>query len=61
MLLGDLPKKLQRDRRLAGECHNQANPQIAIDPRTAEIRIDGQPLPPLPTEDVPLNRRYFLL
>jgi urease subunit alpha len=41
--------------------YNQANPQIAIDPRTAEITIDGQPLPPLPTEDLPLNRRYFLL
>jgi urease subunit alpha len=41
--------------------HNQANPQITIDPRTAEITIDGQPLPPLPTEDLPLNRRYFLL
>jgi urease subunit alpha len=41
--------------------YNQANPHIAIDPRTAEIAIDGQPLPPLPLEDLPLNRRYFLL
>jgi urease subunit alpha len=41
--------------------YNQANPHIHIDPRTAEIAIDGQPLPPLPLEDVPLNRRYFLL
>jgi urease subunit alpha len=41
--------------------YNQANPQIAIDPRTAEIVINGQPLPPLPLEDLPLNRRYFLL
>ena len=41
--------------------YNHANPHIAIDPRTAEIAIDGQPLPPLPLEDVPLNRRYFLL
>jgi urease subunit alpha len=41
--------------------YNQANPHIAIDPRTAEIAIDGQPLPSLPLEDVPLNRRYFLL
>jgi urease alpha subunit len=40
---------------------NQANPTIEIDPRTAEIRIDGRPLPPLPDEDLPLNRRYFLL
>jgi urease subunit alpha len=41
--------------------HNQANPKIEVDPKTAEIAIDGQPLPPLPTEDLPLNRRYFLL
>ncbi|MCC6193630.1 MAG: urease subunit alpha [Burkholderiales bacterium] len=41
--------------------YNQANPRIDIDPRTAEIAIDGQPLPPLPDDDLPLNRRYFLL
>jgi urease subunit alpha len=40
--------------------YNQASPHIAIDPRTAEIAIDGQPLPALPLEDLPLNRRYFL-
>jgi urease subunit alpha len=41
--------------------YNTANPRIEIDPRTVEIRIDGAPLPPLPDEDLPLNRRYFLL
>ncbi len=41
--------------------YNQANPRIEVDPGTAEIAIDGQPLPALPTEDVPLNRRYFLM
>ena len=41
--------------------YNQNNPRIEIDPRTVEIRIDGAPLPPLPDEDLPLNRRYFLL
>ena len=41
--------------------YNQTNPWIEIDPRTVEIRIDGAPLPPLPDEDLPLNRRYFLL
>ncbi len=41
--------------------YNQTNPQIDIDPRTAVIAINGQPLPPLPEADVPLNRRYFLL
>ena len=33
--------------------YNQANPRIEIDPRTVEIRIDGQPLPPLPDDDLP--------
>ncbi|MBI4563068.1 MAG: urease subunit alpha [Planctomycetes bacterium] len=41
--------------------YNQTNPRIDIDPQTAEIVIDGKPLPPLPTEDLPLNRRYLLL
>jgi urease subunit alpha len=41
--------------------YNQTNPKIDIDPRTAEITIDGRPLPALPGDDLPLNRRYFLL
>jgi urease subunit alpha len=41
--------------------YNTSNPRIEIDPRTVEIRIDGAPLPPLPDDDLPLNRRYFLL
>ncbi|HMH51390.1 MAG TPA: urease subunit alpha [Candidatus Acidoferrum sp.] len=41
--------------------YNDANPRIEIDPRTVEIRIDGAPLPPLPDDDLPLNRRYFLM
>ena len=41
--------------------YNQANPRIEIDPGSAEIRIDGKPLPPLPDEDLPINRRYFLM
>jgi len=40
--------------------YNQANPRIEIDPGSAEILIDGKPLPPLPDDDLPLNRRYFL-
>jgi urease subunit alpha len=40
--------------------YNQTNPRIDIDPRTAEIAIEGRPLPPLPADDLPLNRRYFL-
>jgi urease subunit alpha len=41
--------------------YNQANPRIEIDAATAAITIDGQPLPPLPDDDLPLNRRYFLM
>jgi urease subunit alpha len=41
--------------------YNRANPTIVVDAGTAEVTIDGQPLPPLPTEDVPLSRRYLLL
>jgi urease subunit alpha len=41
--------------------YNGANPRVEIDPRTAEVAIDGAPLPPLPDADLPLNRRYFLL
>src|SRR5262249_16811008 len=41
--------------------YNQANPHIAIDPHTADIRINGEALPPLPTPDVPPNRPYLLL
>ena len=41
--------------------YNQANPRIEIDPGSAEIQIDGQPLPPIPDDDLPMNRRYFLM
>ena len=41
--------------------YNGANPRIEIDPRTVEIRIDGEPVPLLPDDDLPLNRRYLLL
>jgi urease subunit alpha len=42
-------------------CYNQACPAIAIDPATAEVRIDGRPLPQIPFTELPLNRRYLLL
>jgi urease subunit alpha len=47
--------------RKAHMLYNAANPRIEIDPRTVDIRIDGAPLPALPDQDLPLNRRYFLL
>lgn len=40
---------------------NQANRTLLIDPSTSAIAIDGQPLPPFPTDALPLNRRYLLL
>jgi urease subunit alpha len=56
-----LPVKGTRQVAKRDMLYNGANPHIEIDPRTVEIRIDGAPLPPLPDEDLPLNRRYFLL
>jgi urease subunit alpha len=41
--------------------YNRANPTIQVDPATAAVTIDGQPLPGLPSDDLPLNRRYLLL
>ena len=41
--------------------YNRASPRIAIDPATDEVTINGQPLPPLPADELPLNRRYLLL
>jgi urease subunit alpha len=69
---GDFRRRVRSRRRalaVAGTRHvgkrhmlyNQANPRIEIDPRTVEIRIDGEPLPSLPDDDLPLNRRYLLL
>ena len=41
--------------------YNQASPAIVIDPATAAVTIDGAPLPSVPTDELPLNRRYLLL
>src|SRR5262249_31328385 len=41
--------------------YNQANPPIALAPATPELRIAGRALPPIPDDDLPMNRRYFLL
>jgi urease subunit alpha len=41
--------------------YNRANPAIVVDPATADVTIDGQPIPTLPIDDVPLSRRYLLL
>jgi urease subunit alpha len=56
-----LPVKGTRQVAKRDMLYNATNPRIDIDPRTVEIRIDGAPLPPLPDEDLPLNRRYFLM
>jgi len=56
-----LPVKGTRQVAKRDMLYNSSNPRIDIDPRTVEIRIDGAPLPVLPDEDLPLNRRYFLM
>jgi urease subunit alpha len=69
---GDFARRLPSRRRAIGVegtrrvskrdmLYNRANPKIEIDPGTAEVRIDGRPLPALPTDDLPLNRRYLLM
>ena len=62
--LEGLLKSMHKGTRHVGKRHmlyNGANPRIEIDPRTVEIRIDGEPVPLLPDDDLPLNRRYLLL
>jgi len=40
--------------------YNQASPRVEVDPATAQVSIDGRPLPELPADELPLNRRYLL-
>ena len=41
--------------------YNRANPHLDIDPATSDILVDGAPVPTVPTNPLPLNRRYLLL
>jgi urease subunit alpha len=40
--------------------HNQATPQIEVDPETYEVRADGELLTCEPAEVLPMAQRYFL-
>jgi urease subunit alpha len=40
--------------------HNDATPEIAVDPATFAVRIDGELVEPAPVEVLPMAQRYFL-
>ena len=40
--------------------HNDAAPEIEVDPETYEVRADGELLTCEPAESLPLAQRYFL-
>jgi urease subunit alpha len=40
--------------------HNDATPNIEVDPETYEVRVDGELLTCAPAESLPLAQRYFL-
>jgi len=41
--------------------YNQASPAVTVDASSGEIHIDGHPVPSMPSDDLPLSRRYLLL
>ena len=40
--------------------HNNATPNIEVDPETYEVRADGELLTCAPAEVLPMAQRYFL-
>ncbi len=40
--------------------HNDALPQIDVDPETYEVRADGEALVCEPATELPMAQRYFL-
>jgi urease subunit alpha len=40
--------------------HNDATPDIQVDPDSFAVRIDGELVEPMPVAEVPLAQRYFL-
>jgi urease subunit alpha len=40
--------------------HNDATPDIEVDPETYEVRADGELLTCAPAETLPMAQRYFL-
>lgn len=40
--------------------HNDATPQIDVNPENYEVKVDGQPVTCEPMKELPLTQRYFL-
>ena len=40
--------------------HNNATPEITVDPERYEVRVDGELITCEPVDTVPLGQRYFL-
>lgn len=40
--------------------HNDATPEIAVDPNAFTVTIDGELIEPAPAEELPLAQRYNL-
>ena len=40
--------------------HNDATPQIDVNPETYEVKVDGEPITCEPVAVLPLAQRYFL-
>jgi urease subunit alpha len=53
---------VQNTRRISKKSmiHNDATPDIAVDPETYEVRADGELLTCAPAEVLPMAQRYFL-
>ena len=52
-----------RDTRHIGKAdlvHNDYQPRIEVDPRTYEVRADGELLTCEPARELPMAQRYFL-
>jgi urease subunit alpha len=49
-----------RDLRKADLVHNNYQPTIEVDPRTYEVRADGELLTCEPATELPMTQRYFL-
>ena len=52
-----------RERRGVGKAdmiHNDATPEISVNPETYEVRADGELLACEPAKELPMAQRYFL-
>ncbi len=67
----EIPKQLGLEKTAVavGQCrsigksnmiHNDATPNIEVDPETYEVRADGELLTCEPAETLPMAQRYFL-